>query len=231
MMRRWLTLASLGAVLTLPAAGQLLRLNDRLKREKRVIRTVLVLPAGVSLVRSGMKGTEPASAEADAVAKELYAAVSRELEARGAKVLPNPAAGQITDEARYALADLQLRFDATAGQLARKPGGIDKGRYTLGDAVSAFPPAAAADTLVFVHGSGILLTNRRQAFRWALMCPAFSQFDFRAAFVDARTGEVLAVAKRVFLTNILNKSGDAIGKGIGDSFRELPLPIKGPPAR
>jgi hypothetical protein len=230
-MKLLITLASLGAVLALPAAGQLLRLNARLKRENRVIRTVLIFPAEVSLSRNGMKGSEPASAEADTVAEVLYEAVSRELDVRGVKVLPNPAAGQLTDEAKYSLASMQLRYDTTAVQLSRKPSGVEKGRYTLGDAVAAFPPAAAAEALLFVRGSGTLLTNNKQAFRWALMSPALSEFAFRATFVDARSGEVLAFAKRLFLTNILNKSGDEIGRGIGDSFRGLPLPMTGVPTR
>jgi hypothetical protein len=61
---------------------------------------------------------------------------------------------------------------------------------------------------------------------WALASPAFSKFNFRATFVDARSGEVLALAKRQFLRSILNQSGDDLGRGIGDSFRDLPLPMK-----
>jgi len=59
------------------------------------------------------------------------------------------------------------------------PKDVTRGRFTLGEAMDAYAPAAPADTVVFIRG-------RTQTYGgWALYG--------HLGFVDARSGEILAL--------------------------------------
>jgi hypothetical protein len=79
--------------------------------------------------------------------------VAAELAQRGVEVLPDPLSNARDDAARYAVADLQARFDNVAVQVRKKPTHVDKGAFTLGDRVAKFEPGAPADVLVFLRAS------------------------------------------------------------------------------
>jgi len=52
-----------------------------------------------------------------------------------------------TNEEKYAIANLQAKYDNIHVQLAKKPKRIDNGQLSLGDSVAAFEPARGADAL------------------------------------------------------------------------------------
>lgn len=218
------------ALLAIAAQAQIV--SPKFKEAHRQIHTVLVLPADVSMHLVTLKGGRSLPEQSDRVGESIYAAISKELQARGAAVLPNPLGDTPTDEAKYALADLQRKFDTISVQLFRKPHGLEKGRYTLGDFVSAYAPGVPADTLVFIRGAGSESSEGKQALGWATMRPSPNAFMARVSFVDARSGEVLALARVVFWRDVAKKSEESLRSGIRDAFYYLPLPLaKAPPLK
>ena len=196
--------------------------SPKLKKEHREIRNLRILPAGITLQYDDMKGGHGLPEESEKLGQSVYAAVAQELAARGASVLPKLAVS--TDDERFALTDWQRKFDTIAVQLYRKPHGLEKGRYTLGDGVAAWPPAADADTLVFIRGSGNLLSNNKQAFYWLTLRPGLSMFLARVAFADSRSGEIIALARFGYARNVTQKSEHALRSSIREAFHDLPLP-------
>ena len=207
-----------------PAGAQVINQNFAL--QKRVIQSVLVLPPQVSVSRLGMKGGEGMTAESDEVADLLYAAVCRELASRGAAVSPIMITAASKDEERYALADIERKYNTIAVQMYKRPGKVKSGRYSMGDSVVAWPPAARADTLVFVHAGASVVTRNRQAFAWATLLPKFSQMDIRLGFVDARSGDIVAFGHIAPLGNATKKSEDALQRIVQLALTDLPLPSR-----
>src|ERR1700759_1340357 len=121
-------------LLVLPVHSQLI--NGKMKAEHRQIRHVCILPPAISLTRSGLKSNDGLPDEAAHVGEAVSAAFAEELKLRGVTVIANPGAG--TDADKYALADLQRKYDTISVKLLRKPHGVEKGRYSLGDAVSTW---------------------------------------------------------------------------------------------
>ena len=202
-------------------------LNSKLKHSRRRIQVILVLPAQVSLAKAGIKGSESMPDDADKLGNDLYSLLCKYLSNHGAKVLPNPLEGDQSNPAKYALAEMQRKYDNTEVQMLRDPRGVRKGRFTLGDSVAAYVPAADADTLVFVRGSGPVLDRAEKLMGripgpW--MWSAKGQiFDGRLVFVDARSGEVLVFI--AFTTNGgWRKTAEDVMPRIQDSMLHLPVP-------
>jgi hypothetical protein len=109
---------------TSDARAQWSHVNGKLRNKSVPIRKALVLPAQVTFVRQGAKGSEDMALEAGQVGASFLAAVSRELAVRGVEVLPN---GEAKDDAtRYALSDLQAaRRSHQVGVHALRPSGCD----------------------------------------------------------------------------------------------------------
>lgn len=211
-------------LLAIAAPAQIV--SPKYKSEHRQIHDVLILPLGISMQFVGLKGGRGLPDQSEQVAESLRAAIAEELTAKGANVVPNVFPASQAEEARYALADLQHKFDGISVQLFKKPHGIEKGRYTMGDGVSTYGPAAKADTLIFVRGGGVENSKNKQTLGWLTMQPTANSFLARAAFVDARSGEVLALARIVFWRDVTRKSEDALRKEIRIAFQDLPLPGK-----
>jgi len=212
------------AMLAIAAQAQVV--SPKFHDQQRQIHAVLVLPAAVDMHFVGMKGGRGLPEASDKVGEWLYTDISAELAARGATVLPDPLPAAATDEAKYALSDLQRKFDSVSVQLFKKPHALEKGRYTLGDGVSDYAPAASADTLVFIRGSGSESSPNKQAFDWAMLRPFPNTFSARIAFVDAHTGEVLALATVESLRDVIKKSPEALRSSVCKAFHDLPLPGK-----
>jgi hypothetical protein len=193
------------------------RLNAKLVSGQLAIHKVVILPAQVSYQRFTFRGPEGSTQVEEQLAVDLYAAVSKELAARGVEVLPNPAATAKTDADRYAIADLQSRYDAVAAPMRAKLKQVERGQITLDDRVARFAPAAAADSLVFLRGHG-------QSGRF----PMEGGFHMEAAFVDARTGEVLAFVWFESPFAMPYKSQDTIARGFRAALHDLPLPLPRP---
>lgn len=230
----WLSLAAM--VLTgyaRDAHAEWPRVNEKLKSKKVAIRKAVLLPAQVTFNIVGFKGVEGGIPERGRISGSFYLAVAKELSHRGIEVLPNPLEQAKDDAAKYAIADLQARFDNVEVQVRRKPGSVAKGRFTLGDRVATFEPGAAADTLVFIRGTGRKLTPGGEVIAFAIggvhgMLP---QFRGEVTFVDAKTGEVLALIRFSSSEDMTEKSDERFSQVLREALHDVPLPLPPPKAR
>jgi hypothetical protein len=204
------------------------RISGQLASGQVAIRKALVLPAEVSFNKVGVKGSDGGIPEGDRIAEKLFLSVCEQLRARGVEVLPDPRAAT-DDRARYALADLQARYDNVAVQIRRKPPRVDKNGFTLGDGVAKFEPGTAADVLVFLRGTGGSASRARQAMALAGV-GGLSEFRGEVAIVDARTGAVLAFVRFIRARNMTQNTEERLAKNIQDALHDVPLPV-GPPKK
>ena len=227
-----LVLATLALSLTAQAAQFE---HPDLKSGKTLVRSVLILPPQVKVTKAGVKGQEPLIEESQQLEAALTGIVAKVLEEKGCKVLENPfaPAGLEKDpDLKYALADIQGRFDALREQLNRKPKDVRTGRFTLGDEVSKFNPGAAADALVFIRGEGVLLTGGKVVFSALAGGRARAQMQIKLniAVVDARSGAILYYGDPTVLGSFLMKNfmkdPEHMVKPIEKSFKNF----VGPPA-
>jgi hypothetical protein len=185
------------------------------------IRSVVVLPAKVEESSTGIVGTAGIGKDANDAAAYMVATVSTALSNRGLAV-DSPFAEEAlkgNDELRYALADVQRRFDDVAAQLFKHDKDVRKGRFTLGDSVAVLNTKGTADVLVIVRAIGHKETKGKAFMTGGLLGMALSgktTFQSRVALVDAKNGDIL------FL-------GDYIGRGLPTyetyekSFKSIPV--------
>jgi hypothetical protein len=170
-----------------------------LKSGKKVVQKVVILPAQVQVTKSGVKGAEPLIEESQQVEAALPGVVNKVFSERGCTVVENPFTPQALEkdqDLKYALADLQGKFDTLRKQLDQKPKDVRKGRFTLGDEVAKFNPGASADALVFVRGEGVISTGGKKAFATIFggisgAAATADRLEVHIAVVDAQTGAIL----------------------------------------
>jgi hypothetical protein len=197
--------------------------NINLVEKKVSIRSAVILPAKVEIVKESAKGSEMMVAESADISVKVMEAVGQALQQKKFSVVTNqfePAA--MDDSRKYQLADIQSRYDALLPKLVNKSKDIKKARFTLGDEVMLLNVHKEADVLVFVRGNGRVFTKGKTAFS---IINVFS-FDYPFALitvgiVDARTGEVLAFTKPLSASKIL-KDQKALTKMIQKSLKKLP---------
>jgi hypothetical protein len=128
------------------------------------------------------------------------------------------------NDVRYVLADLQKRFDALAPKMLKKSRDVGAGRFSLGDEVANLSQANAVDAMLFIRAEGEEVTSSKKAF--SLLVPftgsAVSRLTLSIALVDAKTGEVLYLARPSVVGSFTSKSGDAVRKAITKSLKKLP---------
>lgn len=155
------------------------QVNQRLKGKKTVIRTAVVIPAVLS---SSLSEFSPATPEdSDAVRLKFSELVSKHLGFRGVEIVSSPLSGERSEEATMRFQRLGFRYDSVMEQVRKSPGGISKGRYSLGDAVAGL--GNRADVLVVATGSGAMSHRKGSSKLY---------FSGELAFVDPRSGELLA---------------------------------------
>lgn len=150
-----------------------------------------------------MKGGESLSKESEEWAGKLGATVQHAIAETGGAVIGNfsSEALQRNEETRQTVVRLLQKYDNIAAQMRKKPGGVEKGRFTLGDEVALLPCAADADSLAFVDGGGLIQTSGRKAFDVlaggaAGIFSAQSRFEVWVTLVDAKTGQVTAFVRQ-----------------------------------
>ncbi len=204
-------------------------LHPQLKSKEKVVRQALILPPKVELAKQGMKGAEGMLKESEEVAARLSQVVAKEMSGKKIKTLDSPftdAALAENQEMKYALADLQARFDELLPKLRKKSKDVKQGRFTLGDAVASLNPSGAADVLVLIRASGSALTKGKTAFGILVGGATMSSLFVSLALIDARTGEVLYFAKPFVEGNFLKEENTArvIGEPLARALRKLPAP-------
>jgi hypothetical protein len=165
-----------------------------LKSGKIVVRKVLILPPRVSITKSGMKGNESLIAESQMVEAALPGIIAEAMQAKGCTVLDNvfaPEALEKNPDLKFALADIQDRFDALHTHVREKPKDVRNGRFTMGDEVTNFNPGAAADALVFVRGYGVVNTGGKKVLGAIAGVNEADYILVDIALVDSQSGAVL----------------------------------------
>jgi len=198
------------------------QIHPKVKSKEKTIRQVLLLPAQVEIQRSGMKGGEGMLKESEDVSLKILDAVGKALKDRGFQVADKPPAAA-GDEAQYSLASLQKRYDAVAVQLHKRMKDVSKGRFTLGDEVANYGPAAATDSVLFVRGQGTQLTGGKKAFGILVAGAKASTMRCYVTLVDSKSGEVLFTTM-VFVTGggFIDRTEEVFRKPLAKALQKIP---------
>jgi hypothetical protein len=203
--------------------------HPRLKGGQVIIHKALLLPAQLTFAKVSMKGAQGMTDESDKLAVELNQAIAGELKLRGVDFLPDAQSVAKTDTQRYAIADLQARYDNLRNQLHRRHMQVDVGKFSMGDGIAAFAPAKGADAMVFVRGDATLMTPDKRMFSLAIGQYWFTEGLLAdIAMVDARTGDVLAYVRILRHGNMTKDQSDRLTHSLRMAFRDVPLPVKPP---
>jgi hypothetical protein len=196
----------------------------------RTVKNILIVPPEASITKSSLKGSEPLVAEAQELESDLTPIVARVLSEKGCNILKDPFSSGALDrepQLKYALSDLQARYDKLQVLISKKPKDVRTGRFSLGDEVSNFSPGAAADGLVFVRAKGFVPTTGLKTFVVLTgMGYTYSRVSLDISVVDAQTGTILYFAKPNFSGNFVGKPED-MKTSIVKSFYYFRL--QGPP--
>lgn len=198
-------------------------LNPKIKEKKVTVRSAVILPAKVEIVKESAKGSEMMVAESADISNKTVEAVNQALQKKKISVVTNAFDPATLDEGRkYTLADIQSRYDALLPKLTGKSKDVKKARFTLGDEVMLLNAPKDTDVLVFIRGAGRVFTKGKTAFS---LINIFS-FDFPFAqvtvgLVDARSGEVLVFTKPMTASSVL-KDQKSLNKMIEKSLKKVP---------
>jgi len=189
--------------------------NPKLDSGERNITKVCVMPIEAEWAKVGIKANEGLTKEADEWTnkmQEVVLALVREAGAETFPALPDP--DHATEAAKQAVLQVSQKYDSIATQLHKKPKEVRQGRYTLGDEVALLPCSAKADALLFLHSSGSILTGGKKAFGMLVGGQSKSSAELYMAFVDAKSGEVLAFTTIVRTGDKFEKDPEAVYRGV-----------------
>lgn len=131
------------------------------------------------------------------------------------------------DAARQSVVRLKQEYDGIFAQLRKKPGGVEKGRYTLGDEVALVPCAGQSDSLAFVDAQGRSSTDGKRTFDvlaggLPAMLMAQARYDIWIALVDAKSGLVTAFVHEIATGSKVELDPDeTLSKDLADGFRSV----------
>lgn len=206
--------------------------NRDLKIRKKVINNVIILPPAASLVKYGMKGGETLVAESEKLETGLSSVVGETLSNMGCNVMQDTFSPEALDQnpdLKYALSDLQTRYDKLLVLIKKKPKDVRDGRFSLGDEVANFSAGVAADALVFVRAKGLVTTTGRKAFTALTgMGVKYDHVALDISVVDAQSGAVLYFARPGSGGNFVDNP-ETMKDAIYDSFSKFTPNI--PPRR
>lgn len=198
-------------------------LHPKIKSKETTIRSVVVLPAKVNVVRDSMKGPEGMAAESDELSTRVAAMVAEVLaKQKNVTTLQTAAAASAESDAqqKYNVADFQTKFDDLLPKIMKKRSDVKKGRFSMGDEVLNLNLEKGADAVVFIRGEGKKLTGGKTAFTLLVGgVPAYLRLQI--GIVDARNGEVLLYTDPIFPgdpTTAIDRLRKALEKG----FKKLP---------
>ena len=218
----WIAGVFLLSALPRTAAAQ--TVNQDFARGKRSVKNILILPPKASLMKSGMKGASPLVAESQAMELGLASVVGQALSDRGCNILPsafNPEALDQNPDLKYALSDLQTRYDKLEVLLKKKPKGVRTGRFSLGDEVADFTPGATANALVFVRAQGFVPTTGLKTFVVVTgMGFTMSHAKLDISVADIQTGTILYFVQTNVYGNFIGRP-DSMKGAIGKSLSSV----------
>jgi len=198
-------------------------LHPKITSKETTVRTVVVLPAKVNVVRDSMKGPEGMAAESDDLSSRVEKLVTEVLSKQKQVTTLSPqaaASSQGESQTNYNVADFQTKFDVLLPKIMKKRSDVKKGRFTMGDEVLNLNLEKTTDAIVFIRGEGKKLTGGKTAFTLLVGgVPAYLKLQI--GIVDARTGDVLLYTDPLFggdPTTAVDRLRKALEKG----FKKLP---------
>jgi hypothetical protein len=197
-------------------------LHPKISSKQSTIRNVVILPAKVDVVRDSMKGPEGMAAESELLSARVEKMVNEVLATRHVTTLSGPAFSSNEGDAqqKYAVADIQAKFDDLLSKVMKKRKDVKKGRFSMGDEVLNLNLDKSADAIVFIRGQGQKLTSGKTAFVWLVGgMPAY--LKLMIGIVDARNGEVLLYTDPIFAGDPTT-AVDRLRKALEKSFKKLP---------
>lgn len=212
---------------TAPAAAQFL--NPKVGKET-TIRSIVILPAKVDVVRDSMKGPEGMAAESEELSTRVEQAVADVLKNKKqitTVTAPKPSIDVGDAQAKYTAADLQAKFDDLLPKVMKKRSDVKKGRFTMGDEVLNLNLDKSVDAIVFIRGQGKKLTGGKTAFT-ILVGGTPAYLLMQIGIVDARTGEVLVYTDPAFAGDPTT-AVDRLRKALEKGFKKIPPASNQPP--
>jgi hypothetical protein len=197
-------------------------LHPKIVEKKVTIRSAVILPAKVEIMKESAKGSEMMVAQSADISKGVMEAVDQALKEKKISVVANSFEPSALDDSRkYQLADIQTRYDALLPKLLKKSKDVKKARFTLGDEVMLLNVHKDADVIVFIRGQGRVFTKGKTAFSILSFSLDFPLATITVGIVDARSGEVLAFTKPMNSSGVL-KNKKSLNKMIQKSLKKLP---------
>jgi hypothetical protein len=200
--------------------------NSKYAKPDRPIRTVLLMPAEVQVMKSGVKGSESMTTESDAFGQRITQMLVQQFAAAKVHVLPDPFSTDAlkqNNELQTALTRLQNKYDTLSRQLHAKSADVRRGRYSLGDEVSTLGPAGEADLIVFIRGGGAIPTSSKKTLGWLTWSPSMNTVRLYVSLVDARSGDIVAIIKINRAAGLQVKTDGVVARALAESFKKLPL--------
>ena len=198
-------------------------LHPKIKSKETKIRSVVVLPAKVNVVRDSMKGPEGMAAESDDLSARVVTMVAEVLEKKKHVTTLTTTAASGTDgdpQQKYNVADFQAKFDDLLPKILKKRSDVKKGRFSIGDEVLNLNLDKGADAVVFIGGAGKKKSGGKNSFRFRVGgVPAYLKLQI--GVVDARNGEVLLYTDPV-LVGDPTTAVDRLRKALEKGFKKLP---------
>ena len=198
-------------------------LHPKITSKETAIRTVVVFPAKVNVVRDSMKGPEGMAAESDELSVRVEKVITEVLSKQKQVATlspPTQGTGQGDAQPNYNVADFQTKFDDLLPKIMKKRSDVKKGRFTMGDEVLNLNLEKSTDAIVFIRGEGKKLTGGKTAFTLLVGgVPAY--LKLRIGIVDARNGDVLLYTDPV-LAGDPTTAVDRLRKALEKGFKKLP---------
>src|SRR5215207_4391436 len=196
-------------------------IHPKIKSKETTIRSVVVLPAKVNVVRDSMKGPEGMAAESDELSKRVETMIAEVLsKKKHVATLSTTAAAEGDSQQKYNVADFQTKFDDLLPKIVKKRSDVKKGRFSMGDEVLNLSLEKGADAVVFIRGEGKKLTGGKTAFT-LLVGGAPAYLRLQIGIVDARNGEVLLYTDPIFPGDPTT-AVDRLRKALEKGFKKLP---------
>jgi hypothetical protein len=182
-----------------------------------------MMPPQAHLTKIGMKGAEGMSNESEVWAADLEDMVESHLKSDGIAISSavNPLSSGASDgEIRGVISQIQQKFSSVSPLMRKKPGGIGKSAYTLGDQVGMLPCSEKSDVLVFLQGVGQVVTQGREAMSVLVGGPAENAV-LLITMADAKTGEIIGFIQVYPGDASLLKAEDAFGQKLYQQLAEM----------
>jgi hypothetical protein len=210
-------------------------LHPKVSGKEISIRSVVVLPARVEIVKQSMRGPEGMAAESDLLSVRVTQLIIEALAAKHVIAFtslstnapdssPNSSDDAVTQK-KYLVSDFQSRYDALLPKIMKKPKDVKKARFSLGDEVLNLNLDKSTDAVIFVRGHGQRLTKGKTAFSILTFSLDVPYLVLTIGIVDAHTGEVLVYANPVAIADATSENDKPLRKAIEKSLKKLPVAV------